>query len=235
MKRHVKDPYVKQAAALDLRSRSAFKLMQIQDKHKIMRTSDTVLDLGAAPGGWSLYVSKLQQQGQKSPPTASGATEGERLVAVDLLPMEPVPGCHFIEGSFMSTVVRSAVTTALGGRGCHVLLSDMLHNTSGRAAVDHYRSIELVQAVLDFAQSDAHLRPGGTLVAKYLRGADEPELLKEVRDMFKSVRVVKPAASRSGSTEVYLLATGKLQKKPEAQEQTRNENEDEHDNSEKEK
>jgi 23S rRNA (uridine2552-2'-O)-methyltransferase len=172
MKRHVKDPYVKQAVAQDLRSRSAFKLMQIQDKHKILRPTDTVVDLGAAPGGWSLCVSKLLQHDLPAS-KADGDTDADggvraRLVAVDLLPMEPVPHCHFIEGSFTSAAVRAAVSAALRGRGCHVLLSDMLQNTSGRPADDHFRSVELVQAVLDFARDDAHLRPNGTLLAKYV-------------------------------------------------------------------
>jgi 23S rRNA (uridine2552-2'-O)-methyltransferase len=189
LNRHVNDQYVKAAASQDLRARSAFKLVEVQEKYKIIKPKNTVVDLGAAPGSWCDYVSKLQMADSK-------------LVAVDLLKMEDVPNCKFIQGDFTSPRVQEAVLRYCDGK-IDVLLSDMLGNTSGHG--DHFRSIALAMEVLHFA--DKALSPGGRILMKYLRGEDEVELLKAARSRFSSVKVVKPDASRKKSSEIYMLCT----------------------------
>ncbi len=233
MQRHVSDPYVKAAVAQDLRSRSAFKLIQIQEKHKFIKPNHIVVDLGASPGGWSLHVSKLllpqrlclknvvaTSEHRATLPhnsIASSNSNADRddltpLVAVDLLPMDPVPNCRFIEGDFTKNSVQAEISAALGHKGCDVLLSDMLQNTCGRPSDDHFRSVDLVYSVLAFGST--HVRVGGTVLAKFLRGADEQELLAAARKEYLSVKVVKPDASRKESAEVYLLAVGKRPASP---------------------
>lgn len=200
LSRQAKDPFVKAAAQQDLRARSAFKLMEIQEKYKIMKSKHVIVDLGAAPGSWSEYVSRLQRAHNND---NANNTNNARLVAVDLLPMAAVSGCEFVQGDFTTVAIQKSVMTLTGGR-VDVILSDMLGNTSGTGA-DHYRSVELAQDVLEFV--DVALRPGGSCVIKYLQGSDEAELLKEARSRFVSVKIVKPAASRKQSKEAYLVMT----------------------------
>ena len=195
LNRHVNDPYVKGAYDNDLRSRSAFKFVEMNEKYRLVRPHDFVIDLGAAPGGWSLACSKVLVE-----------EKGGYLVAVDLLPIEPIaPHCEIICGNFYSAAVRRQLK-ALGGRKPDVVLSDMLMNTMGHRNTDHVRSIELCHAALDFAVEN--LIHGGIFLGKFLQGADEKELRVAAENRFSKVKLVKPNASRSESSEIYLLAMG---------------------------
>jgi 23S rRNA (uridine2552-2'-O)-methyltransferase len=188
---HFDDPYVKQAQQQGLRSRAAFKLLELQEKYKLIRPGMTVVDLGAAPGGWSQVVSPLV------------GSRG-RVIALDILPMPPVPGVEFIHGDFTEDEPLQALERALEGAGVDLVLSDMAPNMSGMATVDQARSMYLAELALEFSR--AHLKPGGDLVVKLFQGADFDGFVREVRSLFGKVQVIKPKASRSRSNEVYLLA-----------------------------
>jgi 23S rRNA (uridine2552-2'-O)-methyltransferase len=188
---HFDDPYVKQAQQQGLRSRAAFKLLELQEKYTLIRPGMTVIDLGAAPGGWCQVVRPLVG--------AAG-----RVVALDILPMAPVPGVDFIHGDFTEDEPLQALELALGGAKVDLVLSDMAPNMSGMATVDQARSMYLAELALEFAR--AHLKPGGDLVVKLFQGADFDGFLRQVRSLFGRVQVIKPKASRPRSNEVYLLA-----------------------------
>ena len=188
---HFDDPYVKQAQQQGLRSRAAFKLLELQEKYTLIRPGMTVIDLGAAPGGWCQVVRPLVG--------AAG-----RVVALDILPMAPVPGVEFIHGDFTEDEPLQALELALGGAKVDLVLSDMAPNMSGMATVDQARSMYLAELALEFAR--AHLKPGGDLVVKLFQGADFDGFLRQVRSLFGRVQVIKPKASRPRSNEVYLLA-----------------------------
>ncbi|RYH30419.1 RlmE family RNA methyltransferase [archaeon] len=192
--RHVNDGFVRKAVKENMRSRSAYKLEEIQLKHKIIKPQDLVLDLGAAPGGWSLVASGLIKQ-----------EKGGLLVSLDLLPMEPVPYCTFIQGDFQSKDVQSILKQACGNRQVNVILSDMLHNVTGQKSTDHFRSMDLVRQVLTFSTSVLEANRS-IAVCKYLRGEDERDLLEHAKTLFKEVKSIKPSASRSESAEAYLIA-----------------------------
>lgn len=188
---HFDDPYVKQAQQQGLRSRAAFKLLELQEKYALIRPGMTVIDLGAAPGAWS----------QVARPLVGSAG---RVVALDILPMAPVPGVEFIQGDFTEDEPVRALELALGGAAVDLVLSDMAPNMSGMATVDQARSMYLAELALEFAR--AHLKPGGDLVVKLFQGADFDSFVREVRSLFAKVQVIKPKASRPRSNEVYLLA-----------------------------
>ena len=188
---HFDDPYVKQAQQQGLRSRAAFKLLELQEKYTLIRPGMTVIDLGAAPGAWS----------QVARPLVGSAG---RAVALDILPMAPVPGVEFIQGDFTEDEPVRALELALGGAAVDLVLSDMAPNMSGMATVDQARSMFLAELALEFAR--AHLKPGGDLVVKLFQGADFDSFVREVRSLFAKVQVIKPKASRPRSNEVYLLA-----------------------------
>ena len=188
---HFDDPYVKQAQQQGLRSRAAFKLLELQEKYTLIRPGMTVIDLGAAPGAWS----------QVARPLVGSAG---RVVALDILPMAPVPGVEFIQGDFTEDEPVRALELALGGAAVDLVLSDMAPNISGMATVDQARSMYLAELALEFAR--AHLKPGGDLVVKLFQGADFDSFVREVRSLFAKVQVIKPKASRPRSNEVYLLA-----------------------------
>ena len=188
---HFDDPYVKQAQQRGLRSRAAFKLLELQEKYTLIRPGMTVIDLGAAPGAWS----------QVARPLVGSAG---RVVALDILPMAPVPGVEFIQGDFTEDEPVRALELALGGAAVDLVLSDMAPNISGMATVDQARSMYLAELALEFAR--AHLKPGGDLVVKLFQGADFDSFVREVRFLFAKVQVIKPKASRPRSNEVYLLA-----------------------------
>jgi 23S rRNA (uridine2552-2'-O)-methyltransferase len=191
---HFDDPYVKQAQQQGLRSRAAFKLLELQEKYTLIRSGMTVIDLGAAPGGWCQVVRPLVG--------AAG-----RVVALDILPMAPVPGVEFIHGDFTEDEPLQALELALGGAEADLVLSDMAPNMSGMATVDQARSMYLAELALEFAR--AHLKPGGDLVVKLFQGADFDGFLRQARSLFDKVQVIKPKASRPRSNEVYLLARGR--------------------------
>jgi len=189
LRRHVGDKYVKAAVSGDLRSRSAFKLLEMNDKYEIVKANSRVLDLGAAPGGWSLTL-------------RDKVVRGGRIVAVDLLEMAPIQGVDFVRGDFTLQATQQQVSRLLPA--IDVILSDALMNTSGHRDTDHFRSMELVEAILVFAE--ACPRPLPTLLAKYYRGGEEATLLRRCRSAgYANVRTIKPDASRKESREVYLL------------------------------
>lgn len=193
--RQSKDPFAKEAFAQGLRSRAVFKLREIDDKYKIIRRNALVVDLGSAPGGWALHVcSKLR------------FSEGGQYIGVDLLSMEPVddPAFDFIQGDFTVEETRREISHLSENRKVDVVLSDMLHNTTGHRATDQLRSMALCEAAVSFAKSTSVV--GGALLIKFLRCGEDRELLQELRQMYEVVRVVKPASSRPESAEAYALA-----------------------------
>lgn len=196
--RQAADPYVARAKALGYRSRAAFKLAEIDDRHRLLKPGMTVLDLGAAPGGWSQVAAARVRAGP--------GEEGKgRVVAADLAPIDPIAGVTVLRLDVHEPGAAAALRAALGGRA-DLLLSDMAPPASGHPATDRPRSAALVEAALDLAGE--LLRPGGMLLAKLLQGGEEAGLVARFKAEFLSVRRLKPRASRSESAEIYLLATG---------------------------
>ncbi|HWQ38878.1 MAG TPA: RlmE family RNA methyltransferase [Burkholderiales bacterium] len=193
MQEHVSDPFVKRARKEGYRSRAAFKLLEILQRDRLVKPGMLVVDLGAAPGGWAQVVAPmLRPQG--------------RLVALDVLPVQPIPGVAVVRGDFREEATLRALEQALGGRDVDLVLSDMAPNISGVSASDQARSADLVELALDFAL--AHLKPGGSLLVKAFQGAGMDELRDRMRQAFDSVSARKPKASRDRSSEFYLLARG---------------------------
>ncbi len=182
---------MRQARARGWRSRAAFKLSQIDEREHLLQRGAVVLDLGAAPGGWSQFA-------------AGKVGSSGRVVAVDLLPIEPIAGVHRIQGDFTDEKVLDEVVSALGAAKADLVLCDMAPNISGNSSMDQPRSIRLAEAVLH--ASHRVLRPGGKMLIKLFQGEGFDELLVEVKAHFASVRFRKPAASRSESREIYLVA-----------------------------
>ena len=193
--RQANDPFVDAAHRAGWRSRAAFKLIAIDDKYKLLRPGARVVDLGAAPGGWTQVSARR-----------IGALDGKgRLVAVDVLEMPPVPGAVMVQVDFLADAAPATVKAALAGPA-DVVLSDMGGSATGHRETDHLRSLNLVEAALGFAAEV--LRPGGAFVAKVLQGGGEQELLRTIGRHFAAVRRVKPPASRQESAEFYVVATG---------------------------
>jgi 23S rRNA (uridine2552-2'-O)-methyltransferase len=193
MQEHVADRYVKRARAEGMRSRAAYKLGEIADRDRLLRPGMLVVDLGAAPGGWSqVAAARVGPQG--------------RVIALDLLDMTPVRGVEFIRGDFRDAAVAAELAGALGGRPADLVLSDMAPNLSGIAATDQARALELALLALDFAVK--HLKPQGNLLVKAFQGAACDELRKAMRERFAAVATRKPEASRGRSSEVYLVGEG---------------------------
>jgi 23S rRNA (uridine2552-2'-O)-methyltransferase len=191
--RQASDPYVKRAHAEGWRSRAAFKLQEIDRKDRLLRRGSTVLDLGAAPGGWSQVA-------------AAAVGPAGRVFALDLLPMEPLAGVRFIQGDFTDEVVIASLKAELAGTPLDLVLSDMAPNISGNWSVDQPRAMQLAEAARDLATE--LLRPGGAFVAKVFQGDGFEALVRDCRGRFDAVRIRKPAASRSESREMYLVAAG---------------------------
>jgi 23S rRNA (uridine2552-2'-O)-methyltransferase len=190
MREHVTDPYVKRANAEGFRSRAAYKLQQIDAKDKLLQPGMIVVDLGAAPGGWSQVAAK-----------AVGSSG--RVIAVDLLEVPQVPGVKVICGDFSEEATLEALDNAMEGEPADLVLSDMAPNMSGIASVDQARAIGLAELALDFARS--HLKPQGNFLVKTFHGAGYDDLVNTLRRSFRQVYTRKPDASRSRSSEVYLL------------------------------
>jgi 23S rRNA (uridine2552-2'-O)-methyltransferase len=191
LERQLNDPYVARAKREGFRSRAAYKLIEIDDKARLLKKGARVIDLGAAPGGWSQVAARrVGAQGQ--------------VVAIDVLPMDAVAGVDFAQLDFLSADAPEKLQALLGGPA-DVVLSDMAANATGHAKTDHLKIMGLVEAAADFAREV--LAPGGTFLAKVLQGGTEAALLTALKRDFKSVKHVKPAASRSDSAELYLLAT----------------------------
>jgi len=189
--RHFKDEYVKKAQQEGYRSRAAYKLLEIQERDRLFKPGQTVVDLGAAPGGWSQIAKRFV------------GTKG-RVIALDILEMEPLPGIEFIQGDFREDEPLQALTQTLEGCLVDLVISDMAPNVSGMAVVDQPRAIYLCELALDFAKQV--LRPGGALVVKIFQGEGYDDYFRELRSSFKKVVTRKPDASRSKSREVYLVA-----------------------------
>jgi 23S rRNA (uridine2552-2'-O)-methyltransferase len=195
LERQLNDPYVARAKREGLRSRAAYKLTEIDDKHKLLKPGAKVVDLGAAPGGWSQVAASRVRAGEG----------GGRVVAIDLLDMDPLPGVDFLQLDFLAADAPQRLEALLGGPA-DVVLSDMAANATGHRRTDHLKIMALAETAADFAR--AVLKPGGTFLAKVLQGGTEGELLASLKRDFAVVKHVKPAASRSDSAELYVLATG---------------------------
>jgi len=193
LKEHFDDKYVQKAQKLGLRSRAVFKIDEIQLKDKLIKPGMTVVDLGAAPGGWSQFC--VGQVGDKG-----------RVIACDILPMDPIAGVDFLQGDFREESVMAALLERVGDAKVDVVLSDMAPNMSGTPAVDQPRSIYLIELALDMCRQV--LAPNGSFVVKLFQGVGSEEYLKAVRELFKVVKVRKPDSSRARSREVYIVATG---------------------------
>lgn len=199
LERQLNDPYVARAKREGYRSRAAYKLIEIDDKLRFLKPGARVVDLGAAPGGWSQVAAKRV-----------GATEGKgankgKVVGIDLLEMGAIPGVDFMVLDFLDEKAPGILKDALGGPA-DVVLSDMAANATGHRKTDHLKIMALVETAAEFAQEI--LAPGGTFLAKVLQGGTENELLAALKRDFAAVRHIKPAASRSDSAELYVAATG---------------------------
>jgi 23S rRNA (uridine2552-2'-O)-methyltransferase len=219
LERQLNDPYVKAAKSQGYRSRAAFKLAQMDDKAKLLKPGMKVLDLGAAPGGWSqVAAERVRAQGQGStepgaetgaePQAATARNTGRgagHVVAVDLTPVEPIAGVTILELDFMSANAEAIIEAAVGGLVDGVM-SDMAAPSTGHKMTDHLRIIDLCEAAMLFAVRI--LKPGGFFICKVLQGGSEGELLVLMKRNFRSVKHIKPGASRADSSELYVLATG---------------------------
>jgi len=195
LERQLNDPYVARAKREGLRSRAAYKLAEIDDKFHILKPGGKVVDLGAAPGGWSQVAAKR----------VGAAERRGRVVGIDLLPMDPVPGADFLQLDFLDEMAPQALRDLLGG-AADVVLSDMAANATGHRQTDHLKIVALVEMAAEFAREV--LKPGGVFVAKVLQGGTEGALLAQLKRDYATVKHMKPAASRADSAELYLVATG---------------------------
>jgi len=193
MQEHFDDHYVKLAQKRGFRSRAAFKIEEIQEKDKLIRPGMTVVDLGAAPGGWSQVAVKL-------------AGDSGKVIACDILPMDPIVGVDFLQGDFREEKVLDALLTRVGDAKVDIVLSDMAPNMSGSGGVDQPRAMYLVELALDMCHQV--LAPNGCFAVKVFQGEGFEEYMKSVREAFKTVKTRKPDSSRPRSREVYLVATG---------------------------
>ncbi|MEX0628205.1 MAG: RlmE family RNA methyltransferase [Cucumibacter sp.] len=194
--RQLNDPYVARAKSEGRRSRAAYKLIEIDDKHHLLRPGLRVVDLGAAPGGWSQIAAERVRSTEADP----------KVVAIDYLDMDSVPGVKVLKFDFSDPAAPAALVAALGGHKADVVLSDLAGPTTGHRPTDHLRIVALVELAAEFA-IDA-LSPGGAFVAKVLQGGTEQELLARLKRHFKTTLHAKPPASRQGSAETYLVANG---------------------------
>jgi 23S rRNA (uridine2552-2'-O)-methyltransferase len=200
LERQLNDPYVHQAKKEGYRSRAAYKLVELDDKFKFLKPGKLVLDLGAAPGGWTqVAVSRVRS-----------TEEAPSVIGVDLLSMDPIAGAMFMQMDFMDSnaphKIRRHLPPDLARSGVDVVLSDMAPNTTGHATTDHLRIMNLLESAYEFAREV--LRPGGTFVAKVFQGGTEKDLLTQMKKDFEAVKHAKPKASRADSSEMYVVATG---------------------------
>ncbi|MFV2030271.1 RlmE family RNA methyltransferase [Neisseria sp. S1] len=191
---HVNDHYVHMAQKDGYRARAAYKLLEINEKDKLIKPGTVLADLGSAPGSWSQVAAKLVGQG------------GE-VFALDILPMEQIDGVSFIQGDFREESVLAEFESLLAGRPLDLVICDMAPNMSGNAVTDQARSFYLCELALDFAAN--HLKPGGTFLVKVFQGAGYQEYLSEMKKVFTTVQTRKPEASRNRSSEIYLLGKNK--------------------------
>jgi len=194
LKEHFTDPYVIRAQKAGYRSRAVYKLLELQEKDKIIRPGMTIIDLGAAPGGWSQVCGQLlKNKGQ--------------IIALDLLPLEPLDGVTFIQGDFREASVLAELELAIASTPIDLVLSDMAPNMSGVSSVDQLRGMALAELALEFCLQ--HLKPNGDFLTKVFQGIGTDQFIKTLRNHFKQVLIRKPKASRAKSAEIYLLARQK--------------------------
>jgi 23S rRNA (uridine2552-2'-O)-methyltransferase len=202
---HINDPYVKLAQREGYRARAAYKLKEIDEQLQLLRPGQLVIDLGATPGAWSQYVRRKFGRGAAADADLPGPMHGT-IIALDVLEFEPVDGVDFIRGDFRETAVLEALEAKVAGRPVDVVLSDMAPNLSGVAASDAARMAELVELALEFAR--AHLAPGGALVCKVFHGSGYSQLVERFKAEFRTVKAVKPKASRAKSAETFIVGVG---------------------------
>jgi 23S rRNA (uridine2552-2'-O)-methyltransferase len=190
MREHVNDPYVQMAKKDGWRSRAAFKLLEIDDKDKLLKRGEVVVDLGATPGGWSQVATKR-------------VGDSGMVIALDLIEMEPIHNVHFIQGDFRENDVLEQLEKHVGDRRVGLVMSDMAPNMSGVPLVDQARIMHLAELGLEFSR--AHLKPEGAFLVKVFQGSDYETFLRQMRETFKTVVVRKPDSSRDRSAELYLL------------------------------
>lgn len=193
MQRHLRDEYVKRAQQDGYPSRAAYKLLELHEKYKLFKPNMNVVDLGAAPGGWSMVA--RQQIGRRG-----------RVIALDRLPMDPIDGVTFIQGDFTEEAILQQLLDACGGEPIDLVLSDMAPNLAGQKSIDQPRSVYLVELALDCAAQI--LKPGGSFVAKVFQGAGVDTLFADIKKQYQVARMRKPKASRASSREVYIVASG---------------------------
>ena len=203
---HINDPYVKLAQREGYRARAAYKLKEIDETLGLIHPGDLVVDLGSTPGAWSQYVRR-----KFSPKTATGggAASGElngTIIALDILPMEPIEGVQFLQGDFREPEVLAQLEAAVAGRATDLVISDMAPNLSGIESADAARIAHLVELAVEFAQ--IHLKPEGALVVKLFHGSGYDDLVKLFRATFRVVKPMKPKASRDKSSETFLVGKG---------------------------
>lgn len=195
MARHLNDPYVQEAQKKGYRSRAAFKILEIDQKYKLLKQGQVVVELGAAPGGWSQVVSQKIKVGQGD----------AKLIGIDLLPVEPIPGATFLIGDFLEKECQQQVLD-LAGREVDLVLSDMAASTTGHKSTDHMRTMNLAEASFLFAKET--LKIGGSMVAKVFQGGTDKALLDQLKIYFTHIKHYKPPASRQESPEMYVVCTG---------------------------
>jgi 23S rRNA (uridine2552-2'-O)-methyltransferase len=203
---HLTDPYVKLAQREGYRARAAYKLKEIDEQLHLLVPGQLVVDLGAVPGAWSQYVRRKFGRGASSDPAAQAGALHGTIIALDLLEFEPIDGVDFIVGDFREAEVLARLEARVGGRPVDVVLSDMAPNLSGIGASDAARMADLVELAIDFA--GRHLRPNGTLVCKVFHGSGYSQLVERFKARFRTVKPIKPKASRAKSAETFLVGIG---------------------------
>jgi 23S rRNA (uridine2552-2'-O)-methyltransferase len=198
---HINDPYVKLAAREGYRARAAYKLKEIDETLKLVKPGQLVVDLGSTPGAWSQYLRR-----RMSPDGAAVGELNGTIIALDLLPMEPIEGVTFIQGDFREAEVLALLETALGGKQADIVVSDMAPNLSGIHSADAARVEYLVELAIEFAQN--HMKPQGALVAKVFHGGSYNDVVQRFKAAFVTVKPFKPKASRDRSSETFLVGMG---------------------------
>ncbi|CAO3669573.1 unnamed protein product [Umbelopsis ramanniana] len=207
--RQSNDIFVRDARAQQYRARSAFKLIQLNDKHRFLKRNANVIELGASPGGWTQVIAEKVYKGKQKlseEETDTTTSKSGTVIAVDLLPMEPIPGVSILEGDFLAEPTRQSIMKILDGKAVDVVLSDMAPSFSGHHMADHARSMELCEYALAFASNI--LKKDGVFVCKFFMGGSEQEFRQLLREHFETVRHEKPKASRKESTEGFFVAMG---------------------------
>ncbi|MEX3946990.1 RlmE family RNA methyltransferase [Paraburkholderia sp. EG287A] len=206
---HINDPYVKMAQREGYRARAAYKLKEIDEQDKLIRPGMVIVDLGAAPGSWSQYARNKLAQGTKRDEERQGGIDGT-IIALDLLPMEPISDVQFLQGDFREDDVLAQLEELVGGRPVDLVISDMAPNLSGVASADAARIEHVCDLALEFSQN--HLKPDGALLVKCFHGSGYSQIVEKFKQQFKVVAARKPKASRDKSSETFIL--GKHLKRP---------------------